>query len=85
MTNSKRRFIAGAVCPRCAAMDTVYVFKKNEQDVRACTDCNFEETANFASSKKPAPQKELPTRVNQTVDKTVVEIQKIKLIDNLKE
>lgn len=73
----KKRFIAGAMCPRCSALDTIYVFTKNDIEVRACVDCDFEEEAQFNSQ-----QKELPTRVNQTVDKTVVEIQQIKLIDN---
>ena len=87
----KKRFIAGAVCPRCAAMDTVYVVEENGINTRACADCGFEEQANFEHAGK-----ELPTRVNQTQDKrarekkirnstgTVVEIQKIKIIDNKK-
>ena len=70
-----KRFIAGAVCPRCAAMDTIFVYKKDSGDVRACADCDFEEVAQFESS-----QRELPTRVNQTVDETVVEIQTITII-----
>jgi len=74
--NKKRRFIAGALCPRCSAMDTIFVFERNEKNVRACSDCDFEEEAAFDQT-----QRELPTRVNQTVDKTVIEIQRIKIID----
>jgi hypothetical protein len=73
----KKRFIAGAVCPRCSSMDTIYVYQQNNKDVRACADCDFEEQAQF-----DAQAEELPTRVNQTVDETVVEIQKIKIIDD---
>ena len=58
-------------------MDTTYVWQRDGVDVRACTDCDFEEQANFTDQQ----QKELPTRVNQTVDKTVIEIQTIKIID----
>lgn len=76
---ANKRFIAGAVCPRCAAMDTVYVLVKNDRNTRACTDCGFEEQANFEQSPR-----ELPTRVNQTRDNTVVEIQNIKIIDTKK-
>lgn len=76
----KRRFIAGAVCPRCSTMDSIYVFKRDNKDVRACADCDFEEEAKFDTS-----QHELPTRVNQTVDRTAVEIRKITILDGTKD
>jgi uncharacterized metal-binding protein (TIGR02443 family) len=34
-----RRFIAGAVCPRCSAMDTILVDR--ETDLRECVACGF--------------------------------------------
>jgi len=34
-----RRFIAGAVCPRCSAMDTIVVDR--ETDLRECVACGF--------------------------------------------
>jgi len=74
-----RRFIAGAVCPRCARLDTIYVYQTETESFRACVECDFKEAANFDAVKK-----ELPTRVNQTVDPTVIEIQKIKIVDNKK-
>ena len=76
---SRRRFIAGAVCPRCAQLDSIYIYQQDSVDVRACIDCDFEEQANF-----DRPVKELATRVNQPNDKTVVEIQTIKIINNNK-
>ncbi|MGH1472009.1 MAG: YheV family putative zinc ribbon protein [Cellvibrionaceae bacterium] len=68
--SKKRRFIAGAVCPRCSAMDTVMMFQEKGVDVRQCVECDFEEKANFnnaqsSASNNPMVEKELPTRVNK--------------------
>ncbi len=67
----KRRFIAGAVCPRCSAMDTIMMYREDGVDIRKCADCDFEEKANFDAEKmlssKAAVDKELPTRVNRAV------------------
>ena len=55
---SKRRFIAGAVCPRCGAMDKIVV--DLDSDTRACVACDFSE------ARPPDPtQEELQTRVNR--------------------
>lgn len=36
---ASRRFIAGAVCPRCSAMDTILVDR--DTDLRECVGCGF--------------------------------------------
>ncbi len=54
----KRRFIAGAVCPKCAVMDKIVV--NLETDTRECVACGFSEERPAA----PAPE-ELKTRVNR--------------------
>ena len=56
---SQRRFIAGAVCPRCAAMDKIVV--DLETDQRECVACGFSE----GRPEAPAPGAELPTRVSR--------------------
>jgi len=61
---TKVRFIAGAVCPRCSAMDTVRVYKRDGKNVRDCVECDFEEQENFDEAPLATPAKELPTRVN---------------------
>jgi uncharacterized metal-binding protein (TIGR02443 family) len=38
---SRRRFIAGAVCPRCSAMDKIVV--DLDTDARECVACDFSE------------------------------------------
>ena len=55
---NRRRFIAGAVCPRCAAMDKIVV--DLDSDLRECVACGFSEERPQA----PAPQ-EIKTRVSR--------------------
>ncbi|MEQ8513989.1 MAG: YheV family putative metal-binding protein [Chromatocurvus sp.] len=53
-----RRFIAGAVCPRCAAMDKIVVDLSSDQ--RECVACGFSD----ARPSGPAPS-EPGTRVTR--------------------
>ncbi len=68
--SEKRRFLAGAVCPRCAAQDTVQVYSENGQDMRECVACGFKDRMHFTSDAR-----ELDTRVNQTQEKVEGETQ----------
>ncbi|MDX9873964.1 MAG: YheV family putative zinc ribbon protein [Spongiibacteraceae bacterium] len=57
----QRRFIAGAVCPRCSAMDKVVMYDDAEgRRVRECVACGFRDALN-----EQGHPTELPTRVNQ--------------------
>lgn len=57
----KRRFIAGAVCPRCAQMDKVVMYDDDlGQRVRECVACGYRD----ALDENGQPS-ELKTRVNQ--------------------
>ncbi|WP_336367803.1 YheV family putative zinc ribbon protein [Marinobacter sp. C2H3] len=58
-----KRFIAGAVCPRCAEMDKIMMFTDdNDKQVRECVACGFTD----ALTETPdAPPAELQTRVNK--------------------
>ncbi|MEH6589321.1 MAG: YheV family putative metal-binding protein [Halioglobus sp.] len=58
---NRRRFIAGAVCPRCAAMDKIIVDLDTDQ--RECVACGFNEARPEAGPEPSAP--ELPTRVSR--------------------
>lgn len=55
----KRRFMAGAVCPRCSNMDTIQVYNLDGKDFRECVECGFKEEMRL----NIAPG-ELETRVN---------------------
>ena len=60
---SPKRFIAGAVCPRCAEMDKIRMHTTDDdQQVRECVACGF--TDALADSPQAPAQAELATRVN---------------------
>lgn len=62
---NRRRFIAGAVCPRCARMDKIVVDLDTDQ--RSCVACGFsEERPRDADSGR-----ELPTRVSRAAARRV--------------
>ena len=59
---SQKRFIAGAVCPRCAEMDKIVMFTTADgQQVRECVACGFTDALQESSDTTP----ELETRVNK--------------------
>ncbi|WP_036190717.1 YheV family putative zinc ribbon protein [Marinobacterium lacunae] len=60
-----KRFIAGAVCPRCAQMDCVRMYRDEEREYRECVKCGFEDSLRLDG--RPDPE-ELQTRVNQERD-----------------
>jgi uncharacterized metal-binding protein (TIGR02443 family) len=72
---SRRRFIAGAVCPRCAKMDTIVV--DMDADLRECVDCGFQE------GRPQAPvASELPTRVSRGLSRrTETPAEPVRLMD----
>lgn len=73
---TKRRFIAGAVCPRCSAMDKIVV--DLETDVRECVACGFSE----ARPGDPPAVDEVPTRVSRGVARRVeTAAEVVRLID----
>lgn len=68
--STTRRFVAGAVCPRCSEMDKLVVFNEEGKDFRECVACGYKEEMRF----KPV-SRELETRVNQTEeDKNAVQV-----------
>jgi uncharacterized metal-binding protein (TIGR02443 family) len=59
----KKRFIAGVVCPRCGAKDTVRLYiSETDVQTRDCVDCGYQESL----AQQPNARTELPSRVNQT-------------------
>ncbi|WP_299598402.1 YheV family putative zinc ribbon protein [uncultured Microbulbifer sp.] len=64
----KRRFIAGAVCPRCSEMDKIVNYKLGDKNYRECVACGFKDEIRLQASPR-----ELDTRVNQTEDREVEE------------
>jgi uncharacterized metal-binding protein (TIGR02443 family) len=65
ITVNRRRFIAGAVCPRCAAMDKIVV--DPDTDKRECVACGFSEARPGGGESAT----ELPTRVSRAAARRV--------------
>lgn len=81
----RRRFIAGAVCPRCALMDKMVVDLDTDQ--RVCVSCGFSEARpglpGADVAREPA---ELPTRVSRAAARRVqTPAETITLIDPRKQ
>lgn len=54
------RFLAGAICPRCEALDRIKVYSRDGKDYRECVACGFKDEMHFTSAVR-----ELETRVNK--------------------
>jgi len=68
--SEKRRFIAGAVCPKCSEMDKIVAYSKEGSDYRECVSCGYVDKMAFQNN-----QQELDTRVNQIEEKVKEETQ----------
>lgn len=73
---TKKRFIAGAICPSCKGMDKIQVYQHEGKDVRECVACGFSDRMHF----KPQ-MRELETRVNVSAEQKQGETQVVKLLD----
>lgn len=72
MANSatRRRFIAGAVCPRCALMDKIVVDLDSDQ--RICVNCGFSEQRPADPGEAASSgARELATRVSRAAARRV--------------
>lgn len=61
-----KRFVAGAVCPRCGEMDTIRVYRNEIREYRECVKCDYVDGQNLDGSPEEA---ELETRVNKPPSK----------------
>ena len=55
----KKRFIAGAVCPRCAEMDKIVMYEQDGKNYRECVICDYKDVMLASGGAS-----EIPTRVN---------------------
>lgn len=65
-----KRFIAGAVCPRCSEMDRLVTYKKDGKEFRECVSCDFHDEMRFQQNPR-----ELETRVNTTEQQKKADVQ----------
>jgi len=66
MSEPKKRFIAGAVCPACSAQDTIKMWDEDGTPHRECVSCGYADTLNAQGQSVP---KEIGTRVNRAEPK----------------
>lgn len=66
--NSTRRFIAGAVCPKCAEMDRIVTYRNEEGTFRECVSCGY-----LDKQVDNMEMQELDTRVNQDIPEPLEE------------
>lgn len=73
-----KRFIAGAICPRCAVMDRIRTWEQNGVLYRECVNCDFFEQLPIET----ASTDELKTRVNKPREEDKRnDLQPIKILD----
>ncbi len=70
MFKVKKRFIAGAVCPRCSEMDKLVTYKEDDKEFRECVSCGFHDEMRFQQNPR-----ELETRVNVSEEEKEKETQ----------
>ncbi|MCY1269624.1 hypothetical protein D9M68_149340 [compost metagenome] len=61
MSVTKKRFIAGAVCPACSEPDKIQMWEEDGVPHRECVACGYTDTLNAQGQSVP---RELTTRVN---------------------
>ncbi len=59
--SEKKRFLAGATCPRCSAQDKIQVYSAEGRDFRECVSCGFKDEMHISNASR-----EIETRVNTT-------------------
>ncbi len=74
--STKKRFIAGVTCPKCAEMDKMQVYAEAGVDYRECVSCGFKDEMRLSS----APR-EIETRVNISSDDVASQTQPVRLMD----
>lgn len=63
---TKKRFIAGAVCPACSEPDRLMMWSEDDVPHRQCVACGYQDTLNAQGQSVPS---ELGTRVNKVAPK----------------
>lgn len=76
LPDTPRRFVAGAKCPQCQAIDKVVMFRKGGTQFQACVSCGYEDEMAFERNFR-----ELETRVNRTEDEKLDAVAVVRLID----
>lgn len=63
----KKRFIAGAICPSCKALDKVALILDSEPETMICVACGYQEQRPTEEELRAASQEELQSTEWQSV------------------
>ena len=74
--STKRRFIAGVVCPKCALLDKLGTYSKGNVNYRECVNCGFKDEIRISSLPN-----ELTTRVNVSQNQKDHEVSPVRFVD----
>ncbi len=75
---TQKRFIAGAICPRCAEMDRIRSWEQHGIRYRDCVSCDFFEQLPIEEQAMP----ELETRVSRAPSEPQADdLQTVKILD----
>ncbi|MDG0968739.1 MAG: YheV family putative zinc ribbon protein [Porticoccaceae bacterium] len=74
--STKKRFIAGVTCPKCAVMDKLQAYSEGGVDYRECVSCGFKDQMRVSSMPK-----EVQTRVNTTAEQIAMQTSAVRIID----
>ena len=74
--STKKRFIAGVVCPKCGLLDKLVTFSKDKVNYRECVVCGFKDKIRISSLPN-----ELTTRVNVSQNQKDHEVSPVRFVD----
>lgn len=78
----KRRFIAGAVCPKCRALDRIVIETGDTESRRSCVDCDFSEVLDDSADDAAGSGSNLPpSRLLRPASSKDVAPSPVRLID----
>jgi len=73
---TKKQFIAGVTCPKCAQMDKIQAYVEDGVNYRECVSCGFKDQMRLTSMPR-----EIQTRVNTTEEEIASQTQTVRLMD----
>ncbi len=76
LPDTPRRFVAGAKCPQCQALDKLVMFRVDGVQHQECVSCGHHAVMAFEQSFK-----ELETRVNRTAAEREEETATVRFVD----
>jgi len=76
LPDTPRRFVAGAKCPKCQALDKVRMYRKDGVQYQECVSCGHQESMAYERQFR-----ELETRVNRTAEEKEQETAVVKILD----